>query len=767
MVQRRLGEVDEFQRALRFDDAVPLAGLDDVRDVVQRAGPRGAVIDGPDLVRVQRFVSAGRRMRGYVMARRLKYPNLWDILGQVDPLKTVEERIGETVDDEGRVRDSASPALRRIRRDLVNQQQALRKAVTDALRRAVSEGYSPEDNPTLRNGRMVIPVRAEAKRKVQGFVHDTSATGHTVYIEPASCLELNNEVRSLELEEQREILRILQAVTDCIRDHAGQLGQNSAALGRIDLIQAKARLANRLDAQPPTISEQPVVRIRRGRNPALALLALESTESGGGGPRTVIPLDLELGIDGHVLVITGPNAGGKSVAMKTVGLFALMLAYGLPVPAETGSEVGLFDALLVDLGDEQSIADDLSTFGAHVAAQRHILDRATGRSLVLIDEAGTGTDPAEGSALAQAVLEELAKRGTRVVATTHHGSLKVFAHQFPGVSNASLEFDRDSLRPTYQFQAGLPGASYAFDVAARLGLHPDVLERARDLAGTGRISFEQLLAELSERSRRSAEHEERLHKELEALERERERQEESRIRWEDERDLLKGQALAEAERVVREANARVERTIREIKEAGAERDATRKAREDLDAFRKEVETGASAIRKRSRSRPRSSARHRVAATESSKAIQVGDRVRVDDGELEAEVAEIEGAHAVVVRGSFRARVTLERLTRVGGARAQQVVVKTLKGIGDSPSLRAATTIDVRGKRVDEVLPLITRFVDDGVAARLDRLEILHGTGTGALRHAIREALLANPDVDSCSDAPWELGGPGVTLVTLK
>lgn len=768
-VRHRLNQVEELQNALRFDDAVPLSGIVDVRESVARAAPRGAALSAEELTHVQVFAGACRRFRAFFQTRREKYPTLWADVGFLQLTRVLEDRIAEVLDEEGRIRDSASPALRHIRREIVRQQQQLRRVVLSAMRDAVSQGYSTEDQPTIRSGRMVIPVRAEAKRKVQGFIHDTSATGQTVYVEPTSCLELNNEVRSLEIEEQREVYRILQEATNLVRAAAADLTENAVIMGRIDLLQAKARLSNRLGSEKPVIRDDPAVRIRHGRNPALVLIAGEAAESGSAKSREVVPLDLELGIDFHVLVITGPNAGGKSVAMKTVGLFALMLSYGLPIPAGAGTEFGVFEKLLVDLGDEQSIEDDLSTFGSHVTNLRFMLASADRRTLVLIDEAGTGTDPAEGSALAQAALERLVAREARVIATTHHGALKVFAHETPGVANASLQFDRESLRPTYRFQEGVPGASFAFDVASRMGLDGGLLDRARELAGTGQVAFEQMLAELSQQRKASEDLLSDLRTRSASIEEERRLLSDARERLDAQVDEIRERALAEAEDLVRKANARIERTIREIKESGAEREATRAAREELQSFKSQLDERATrtraAARARTRSRPAKSSGGSGAGK--SSVIAVGDRVRVDDSDLEAEVLELHGSEAVVARGSVRARVALERLTRVGGRAKQQVVVRSSRPVGDAPSMRASLSIDVRGKRVDEVLPIVTRFVDDGVAAGLDRLEILHGTGTGALRAAIRDMLAASQDVASFADAPWDQGGPGVTVIRLK
>ncbi|GIV62044.1 MAG: hypothetical protein KatS3mg044_0910 [Rhodothermaceae bacterium] len=455
-VRDELGRVAELQQALRFDDPVPLDHVLDLGEVLRRAALEGAALDPEDLLALRQVLTTVRRLKGYFDRRTGKYPHLARVAAALVPLPGLEERLAAVVDDEGRLRDDASPELRRIRRELARRREQLRASVLKALRDAVAQGYATEEQPTIRHGRMVIPVRAEAKRKVQGFVHDTSATGQTVYIEPAATLDLNNEVRELESEERREIERILRAAADAVRTHLDALHAGQRVLATFDLLQAKARLANELDAVVPALNDDGVIDIRGGRNPVLQLhFARQRAE--GGPAREVVPLDLRLGDDFRTLIITGPNAGGKSVAMKTVGLLALMLACGLPLPLDPASRFGLFGRLIVDIGDEQSIEEDLSTFTSHVANLKYMLRHADDRTLILIDEAGTGTDPAEGGALAQAVLERLTEIGARTIATTHHGTLKAFAHATEGVENGSMAFDRATLSPTYRFQLGVPG----------------------------------------------------------------------------------------------------------------------------------------------------------------------------------------------------------------------------------------------------------------------------------------------------------------------
>lgn len=768
-VERLLAQTAELQRALRADDPIPLSPLPDVRDALRRASPKGAALEAEDLAEMGAVLGTGRRAHGYFKSRRDKYPEVAGLARRIDVQKELEEHIGRTVDERGQVRDDASPELRRITRTLAERQGRLRSTLLAALRDATSQGYATEEQPTIRNGRAVIPIRAEAKRKVQGFVHDVSGSGQTVYIEPAAVLDLNNEVRELEAERSREIRRILQEVTGHVRSRLPDIRAGLDVLGQIDALQARARLANELDALVPELNDDGRIRIVRGRNPVLALHFRRRSESEDGepdAPRSVVPLDLELSDAQRTLVITGPNAGGKSVAMKTVGVLTLMVACGLPVPAAPGSSFGLFERLFVDIGDQQSIEQDLSTFTSHLQNLRRMLRDADDRTLVLIDEAGTGTDPSEGGALAQSVLETLTARGARTVATTHHGTLKAFAHNTDGVENGSMQFDQATLSPTYRFQEGIPGSSYAFDIASRVGLDERVLDRARSLVGEGKTALEELIATFEAQSQA-------LEAELSAAREEAKQARVARKEYEDRAGSLKSrkneiveQALEEAERIVGEANARVEQTIREIKEAQAAKEETREAREKLEGFKQQVE------RKQRKTRRRTPKPRPEAVKVEGGPIRVGDQVRLDDGQATGEVLELDEKEAVVALGQMKVRAKLKRLTKVGGPRKQRVEVRApsgSKGPGRTamPALDVERRIDVRGQRVEEAIPVVMRLVDGASMAGLEMVEVLHGTGTGALRSAIREYLDTRAEVSRFGDAPWEEGGPGVTVVSLR
>ena len=777
-MRAELERVAELQDAFRYDETVPLHHVYDLRDALRRAAPEEAYLDPADLKAIRLTLVTLRRLKRYFEARTSDFPRLAYAVERITPLPDLEKHIQSILDEDGAIRDDASPELHRLRQQIRQRENELRDALDRALRSAIGKGYATEEQPTIRGGRMVIPVRAEAKRKVDGFVHDTSATGQTVYIEPAACLQLNNAVQELKSDERREVERILRQATSHVRSQHGALSTNLKVLTQFDLLQAKARLSNQLDAVVPTLNDEGIVDIRDGRNPALALHiesrdATDETPGDLDGPDEVVPLDLTLGRDFQTLVITGPNAGGKTVAMKSVGLFSLMLAYGIPIPVAPHSSMPLFTRLMVDIGDEQSIEEDLSTFSSHVSNLRRMLSDANANTLVLIDEAGTGTDPEEGGALAQAMLERLTDTGTRTIATTHHGTLKVYAHEAEHVQNGSMEFDQETLRPTYRYQQGIPGSSYAFEIAQRMGLDASVLDRARALAGEQKSAMEDLISTFEQRNQALEEDLYEARKAREDAEKERERLEQKRRKLTKERDNFRQQALEEAERIVQGANARIEQTIKEIKEADAEKEATKAARERLEGYKEELhdekeEADERAAVPEETERPKSADAEPAVSGDGAAApsapgpIREGDRVRLDDGSTTLDVQEVDDEEAVVTMGAMHMRVDLDRLTRVGGSKQATETAQT----GAMPSLQAQPTIDVRGQRVDEALHQVQRFVDDAIAAGLETVEILHGKGTGALRSSIQDALTRRNDVTDVRSAPIEQGGAGVTLASL-
>ena len=794
-VRARLGRAGEMADLLGFDDPFPLASSDDVRPTLARLRPQDALVDGADLAALARVLAVLRLVHDYLHARKARAPGLWGVAGRIVVLKALEDRIARTLDEAGNVRDDASPLLSDLTRRLAGLGGRLRETLNSALRAAIAQGWATESQPTIRGGRAVIPVRAEAKRKVQGFVHDVSASGQTVFIEPASVLDLNNEIRELEIERSREIERILRELSGHARHHTDDVRDGLDALGRLDATAAAARLALETGALVPDVGEGGALRLVGARHVGLVL---REAKRPAAERRAVVPLTLSLGdVSGDAdldrrpeaatcLVVTGPNAGGKSVVMKTVGLTTLMAACGLPVPAAPGTRIALPTQIFVDVGDQQSIADDLSTFTSHLTHVAAMLERADSRSLCLLDEAGTGTDPAEGGALAEAVLRRLTARGAHTVATTHVGALKAFAHDTPGVANGSMAFDRDTISPTYRFRAGVPGSSYAFEIADRVGLPGPVVQDARDRVGEGTVRLDALVADVERRAEdaeaRLAQADDRLadaERQLADAERVRTDYDARLDRLRADTDTRRAAALAEAAEILAGANAAVERAVREIREAQADPEATRVAREALDAARAVVAKRTGAVRKRQTQR-RATA---PAAPTVLGPVEPGDHVRVDEAGPVGEVMELTSREAVVAFGHLVSRVKLSRLVKVGGpsgrggpaasvaagraARRSErrdtpgATTPSRAGMG---ALTARTRLDLRGARVDEALADVEQFVDAGLVAGVPSLEIVHGKGTGALRQAIHEALARRRDVSGFAVAPMDQGGDGVTVV---
>lgn len=808
-VRERLARAGEAAALVAAGAPLPIGQVPDVRRVLVRVAPRDARVDGEALDAVRRVLVVFRELRAALYRARDEAPALWHEGREIVVLSSLEERIERVVDETGAVRDDASPELKRLSRELAAQAARQREALNAALKRAQAEGFATADGqPTIRGGRAVIPVRAEAKRKVDGFVHDVSGSGQTVYVEPAAVLGLGNALRELEAERAREIDRLLRGLSGLLRQHRRDVEIGLDVLGRVDAAAAGGRLAAELDALAPEVSDDGPLRLVKARNPVLVLhlaglVEEEGREKEEGGPkevgestpgsgsrgvasprhtergtqnaeRSVIPLTLTLG-DGdaddeaggaRVVVITGPNAGGKSVAMKTVGLACLMTAYGLPVAAGPGTRVPVLTRLFVDLGDQQSIADDLSTFTSHLGNLRRMLDTADGRTLCLIDEAGTGTDPAEGGALAEAVLRRLGAAGALVVATTHHGSLKAFAHDTPGVANASMQFDRATLGPTYRFQAGVPGSSYAFEIAERVGLDAGLVGEARALAGDDKVRLEELIAEFETHARDAERRANEAELKLVEANKFRDDYEARLARLRGDADRRRAEALAAADQILADANATVERTVREIKEAQAETDATREARAALDEAKERVSRRRRNVEKRQTKRAPRTAKPPVPVVAGP--IEPGDQVRIDGGETVGEVLELTHREAVVALGALTSRVKRSRLTKVGGSRPQRVEVRAPRGAGpqDLPVVSLERRLDLRGERVEAALSAVQRFVDEGIAGGLGQVEILHGKGTGALRQSIHQQLAGRRDIAGFEVAPYDQGGDGVTVVRL-
>jgi DNA mismatch repair protein MutS2 len=767
-VESALDRTSEAMRLMRSGDPLPIGDMPDVRNALNRARPEGSVLDPTSLLHIGQLLVMSRRIRQYFDQRDELYPNWTEFCHPIQPLKALEEAIFSVLTEQGAIRDNASPELQTIRRNLNSRKNDLRTTLNRILRQASKDGYLSEQEPTIRSGRMVLAVKAEHKRKVSGFVHDESATGQTVYLEPVEALHINNDIRQLESEEAREIERILRTLTGKIRWELDAIRINVQHLAQIDAGLAIARMSIDLDGVIPEISERVStknngnytdrrpVHIVRGYNPHLLLRAIRESNIS-----SIVPLDLTMETNERCLVITGPNAGGKSVALKTLGLLALMVQCGYAVPVREGSRIPVFGSIFVDMGDEQSIENDLSTFSSRLTWMRKTAIQAGSDSLVLIDEAGTGTDPEEGVALYQSLIELLIDQGSLSVVTTHHGNLKVFAHNHPAAVNASMEFDQTTLSPTYRFRKGLPGSSYAFEIAQRIGVPGGVLSRARELIGDSRNRLEQLIAAIEKESQQTESIRLEAQKQLTEANKLIAGYQEKMEHLTRERDKIREKALIEAREIMQGANKRIEDAVRRITEEKA-------GKSDLKEIRKDVDRAQTQINQEL---------EKVNEKRAPKALgtppAVGDTVRMIDGSTTGELVEVNGNQAVVLASGLRLKTKYKNLVKVMATSSKKkdrggVVVLSSGDDPDDGIIRVvSSTLDLRGKRGNEAVQELMYFLDKLVVSGLSQAEVIHGKGDGILRKLVHEYLQGRKEVKSFNLAPWEQGGPGCTLLHLK
>ncbi len=745
IVRDELVRVDEVRALLDADERLPLEELDDARPALHRASKTGSMLPAEDFRHILRTLIVSRKLKTFLGKRSDRCPLLHQTCAELFDDKMLEFHIDRVVDEEGGVRDSASKELRAIRREIIEKSGQLRRRMENILKRTSDEDMVMEELVTMRDGRMVLPVKAEYKRQVQGFIHSTSATGQTVYIEPTETLELNNEIRDLQFAEIREVNAILTELTDRLRSAVQHLLRSIELIAELDSLNARARYGKEsLGACPHVRLDGPLV-LKHARHPLLLLHKKR---------KDVVPLDLELGDEYSTIIITGPNAGGKSVTMKTAGLCALMVQSGIPVPCDAESEFPVYRGIYVDIGDEQSVENDLSTFSSHISRLARIVDQADASSLVLIDEIGTGTDPAEGSALGASILERITAAQAHVIATTHHGMLKAFAHEKDGMANAAMEFDLHTLQPTYIFRPGLPGSSYAFEITRRHGMHPSIIERAREILGTQSDALEHLLAEVERQSqelgirlRKSEQEEEEYARLVEEYSRKLKgmKQEAKSIRQE---------ALDEAARILEEANASVEDAIRTIREEQASREAIRRAREDVVRQKKQVKDALDEIR------PEAA----IEQEGESEIIRAGDEVAMKEHPATKGIA-LEDARkgkVTVAFGSMRMNVDAAGLTRLRAAEKPERV-----STAHLPETVESNEIDVRGMYGDEAIREIDRFLYQAWSMGMKRIDIIHGKGTGALRKRVHSYLRDLSFVENYALGEWNEGGSGMTKVWFR
>lgn len=801
-VEERLDQVTEFVRILQEEDNFPAQYFFDVRPSLKRIRMEGMYLDEQELFDLRRSLETIRDIVRFLQKsdddeeeRASPYPCLKRLAGDITVFPQLITKINGILSPYGKIKDNASTELARIRRELASTMGSISRSLNSILRNAQSEGVVDKDvTPTMRDGRLVIPVAPALKRKIRGIVHDESASGKTVFIEPAEVVEANNRIRELESDERREIIRILTDFSNLLRPSIPDVLLSYEFLAEIDFIRAKALFAEQISGLKPALENKQLLDWTMAVHP---LLQLSLAKHG----KEVVPLDIELNEKQRILIISGPNAGGKSVCLKTVGLLQYMLQSGLLIPMHERSHAGIFSSIFIDIGDEQSIEDDLSTYSSHLTNMKIMMKSCNERSLILIDEFGGGTEPQIGGAVAEAVLKRFNQKQTFGVITTHYQNLKHFAEDHEGVVNGAMLYDRHLMQALFQLQIGNPGSSFAVEIARKIGLPEDVIADASEIVGSEYINADKYLQDIvrdkryweskrqtiRQREKYMEETIERYQTEIEDLQKSR-------------KEILR-KAKEEMEQLMREANARIENTIRSIKEAQAEKEKTRQARQELTDFRESMEALANKEleekiarkmeklkEKQNRKKEKKAGKGKenglsaqaLAEQQARKeaerlaAIIPGCNVRIKGQTSVGEVMEVNGKNAIIAFGSIKTTVKLDRLERTN-AQPKQADVSTKSTFISAQTqdsmyekkLHFKQDIDVRGMRGDEALQAVTYFIDDAILVGMSRVRILHGTGTGILRMLIRQYLETVPGVRHFADEHIQFGGAGITVVDLN
>ena len=723
--------------------AFPHGEIYDLREALSRIRIEGLFMDEAELFSLRKMLDyAGQLERFFATLDKAKYPLLSQESGIGSQLGNIITTIDRILDRYGKMRDNASPELARIRKEISASQGSVSRALNAILRQAQAEGILDKDAaPTMREGRLVLPVPPAYKRKIGGIVHDESATGKTVFIEPQQVVEANNRIRELEGEERRERMRILMAITAEIRPQVPQILETETYLGEVDFLRAKALFAIDMHAIVPEISKKPMIDWREAYHP---VLLLNFRRQG----KTVVPLTIRL-TDNRILVISGPNAGGKSVCLKTVAMLQYMLQCGLPVPMSEASQMGFFKQLLMDIGDEQSIEDDLSTYSSHLRNMKHFVRYADAQTLLLIDEFGTGTEPMIGGAIAEAVLSQLNEQHAFGVITTHYGNLKHLAERTEGIINGAMLYDRGQLKPLFQLSIGQAGSSFAVEIARQIGLPETIIQRATEIVGEEHIDYDKHLQDIARDKRYWENKRQNIRQKEKHLEEKIAHYEEQMAGIKAKKRAILEEANAEAADLLRKSNATIERTIREIKEAKAEKKATQAARQKVETLKTKV-TASSLTAKRS----------------DSKAIQQqsGPTAKRSNNKVLRDLSELK------VLTKNPAKLIQEQGTKSQEQRRVSNVADELR----RRKLSFSRELDIRGLRVDEALEAVMAYVDDALMVNAEQVSILHGTGTGALKQVVRDYLaerqksmrrLKSGDI-SFHDGDPDRGGAGITIIEL-
>ena len=799
-IEKALDETMEFVRILTEGKSFPDQNYHDLREALARIKVVGTWLDESELLGLWRSLETISGIVEFLNKEDNQglYPNLTELAQSVAVFPAITQGIARILTKFGKLKDNASPELYRIRMDLANTSFSISRILNSILRQAQTDGVVDKDAaPTMRDGRLVLPVAPGLKRKIRGIVHDESASGKTVFIEPEEVVEANNHIRELEADEKREVTRILIAFTDSIRPEIPSILESYGFMAKIDFIRAKARLTIDFDACKPILERKTVVDWVQAVHPLLKL-SLERHD------KKVVPLDIDLDSKNSILLISGPNAGGKSVCLKTVGLLQYMLQCGIPVPMRHNSHAGIFKSIFIDIGDEQSIDDDLSTYSSHLLNMKNMLKNADNRSLILIDEFGSGTEPGIGGAIAEAVLSRFNKNRVFGIITTHYQNLKHYADGNDGIRNGAMLYDRHLMQPLYILQIGNPGSSFAVEIARKIGLPEDVIEDATQIVGRDYVNADKYLQDIVRDKRYWENKRQNVHQLEKQLDQQIEQHRQELESLQKERKSIIREAREKADQLIQDSNAMIENTIRTIKEAQADKELTRLARQELTEFkdtleerqnseeelkiqRKKERIRQSQERREQRKRDRALRPHKEEPAQNpensqfsilnsqfnavKRSFKVGDTVRLSGQTQVGEVISINKNDITVAFGQITTAVKANRLEPAEAVKAQDVRTATYvsKQTHDdiyNRKLAFKPDIDVRGMRGDEAIQTVMHFIDDATLIGMSRVRILHGTGNGILRNLIRQYLHTVPAVKDYHDEHIQFGGHGITVVDL-
>lgn len=770
-IEFKLKTTAEMRQIVDADD-LPLGQLHDISHQLRTLSVGGAFLPASELTQLRSTLQAMSDVSKYFSQASAEdspdlYPCLKSIVADMATFANCIQSINRIIDQYGNILDNASPELSEIRRELSRMSGRVNSAMRNVMARAQKEGILEADAaPTMRDGRLVLPVAPMNKRRISGIVHDESASGKTIFIEPAEVVEANNRIRELELAERREITRILTVLADELRPYASAMEESLGIMGELDFIHAKGMYAKTIGATLPHISSQPELEWYHACHPVLMLsLARKNKE--------LVPLDITLNKTDRILIISGPNAGGKSVCLKTVGIIQYMMQCGVLPPLYENSHMGVFNDIFIDIGDDQSIENDLSTYSSHLLNMRFLLKNSGNGSLVLIDEFGSGTEPQIGAAIAQAIIHQLNDFGIWGVITTHYQNLKHFAEDTEGLINGSMLYDRQRMMPLFKLSIGNPGSSFAVEIARKIGLPDKIIREAEEIVGSDYINMDKYLLDIARDKRYWENKRQSIRLKEKKIDQVLERYESDAEQLRAQRKEILSEAKDEAKRIISESNATIERTIHEIRRSQADKEKTRQARQELAEKKESIASEHIKAPEALRKAPKRKRQPKALAPESRPApIEVGDIVKLDGEGTPGKVIEVQGENAVVIFGILKTTVKVSRLRHTLSQLPQAKKASTFVSTSTSDHIRSRQLgfkqdIDLRGMRVDEAIQAVTYFIDDAIQFSADRVRILHGTGTGALRQSIREYLSSVPGVKGYRDEDVRFGGAGITVVDLE